>query len=237
MKGLTLELQQLIAAEKTGLAAGPSAVDAGLGALLSAVDSGATPSVDIGSIQLTTVSAKAVAFPLAGKLVALLAATGIAGAGAGVWLRSQAPSAESVGQRPAAAVASSQPTSKAAAPEPTPTAQAAPARPALSAAKGPVPRAVRESDSDAFSSELRLIQKAQSALTQGDEQLARSLLSEHQSEFPRGQFAQDRSALSALVKCRFGPVEQGRAEARAFVARMPKSVYVDRLRSVCLSEK
>jgi hypothetical protein len=133
---------------------------------------------------------------------------------------------------------------EAAAPKvPTVTASnAAPARAVPGQARAHGVRAARTPNTEApgvdaerFAEELVLLQRAERAIRAGNGPLARSFIADLEARFPRTALRQERAAVLVLAAC--AALEPGAADAaRAFVARNPNSVYLDRIQDACALE-
>lgn len=97
----------------------------------------------------------------------------------------------------------------------------------------PAPRPAQVEERDDLPAELRLIQRAQTALAAGDAAGAQSALRTHARTFPRGHLAEEREALGVQVLCASGRTEEARRAGAAFVARHPGSPQVARVRRTC----
>lgn len=87
---------------------------------------------------------------------------------------------------------------------------------------------------DTFTEELAMIRKAQRELAADNPSAALVTLREHRRQFGVTQFAEDRSALTALALCASGKLDEGRSEAQRLLRRAPTSVYSNRLRALCV---
>jgi len=85
---------------------------------------------------------------------------------------------------------------------------------------------------DGLAEELALLQRAERALRSGNAPLARSFIAELEARFPKTALRQERAALLVLAACvtHEPGAERGASE---FIARHARSVYVDRIRSLC----
>jgi hypothetical protein len=90
----------------------------------------------------------------------------------------------------------------------------------------------RAAAADGFAEELALLQRAERALRSGNALLARSFIAELEARFPKTALRQERAALLVLAACATHEpgAERGASE---FIARHARSVYVDRIRSLC----
>ncbi len=86
---------------------------------------------------------------------------------------------------------------------------------------------------DNFDGELKRIQKAQGALSSGDNRRALKILDDRKDS-AKGQFGEDRAAVRALALCRASDPE-AMSVAKRFLARYPNSVYVDGIRAACFA--
>ncbi|MEZ4373887.1 MAG: hypothetical protein R3B07_23905 [Polyangiaceae bacterium] len=78
--------------------------------------------------------------------------------------------------------------------------------------------------------EVALIARARSAVQSGNPALARKLLAQHRSEFPRGSLGLERSGLELILACRSGG---GKSQAKAFLKRYGKTPIAGSVRSAC----
>jgi hypothetical protein len=83
-----------------------------------------------------------------------------------------------------------------------------------------------------FGEELALLQRAERAIRMGNGPLARSFIADLEARFPRTALRQERAAVLVLAACAAHEPDAIGA-ARAFVARHPNSVYIDRIRDAC----
>lgn len=130
----------------------------------------------------------------------------------------------------------------AAPPEPTPKLAAPPEpTPKLAAPPEPTPKprarkpivTPSPSPSPSLGRERELIEQAHAALAKGDTATALARLDEHARDYAEGVFAEEREALDAIVRCKAGELEAGRASAAHFLARHPQAVLGARVRRAC----
>jgi hypothetical protein len=86
---------------------------------------------------------------------------------------------------------------------------------------------------DSFQEELALLARAERAIRAGNATLARSFIAELEARFPKTALRQERAALLVLAACATAePAAQ--SDAREFLRDHAQSVYVDRIRSMCV---
>jgi hypothetical protein len=144
--------------------------------------------------------------------------------------------------RPAPAPRPAPPPVTVARPAPAPAVVAGPAAtaPVPTVAPAPAPAAVPAAprvERDDLPAELRLIERAQTALAAGDTAAARAALRGHARAFPHGHLVEEREALSTLVLCEGGPSVEASRAAAAFLARHPDSPQAARVRRACASSR
>jgi hypothetical protein len=81
--------------------------------------------------------------------------------------------------------------------------------------------------------QVELLRESQRALSQGRPEVALARLDEHQARFPASPLLQERQAGRVFALCALGRVDQGRAEAAAFVRRFPGSPLAERVLGAC----
>jgi hypothetical protein len=74
--------------------------------------------------------------------------------------------------------------------------------------------------------ERSLVQGARMALVRGQPASALSLLSEHETRFPRGQLTEEREALRIEALVRLGRRDEARTRAARFRAAYPQSLLL-----------
>jgi hypothetical protein len=89
------------------------------------------------------------------------------------------------------------------------------------------PRNAASVDSEAI--ELRLLQRARSAIARGDHAAALSAVTEHQRRFPSGRFREECEALGIKALAGLGREEHAQRAAEGFKARFPRSVLLPRV--------
>ncbi len=109
---------------------------------------------------------------------------------------------------------------------------AAPLQPRQRQALPPRDETDRASEKPALAKELSLIAKAQAAIDAGDEASARALLQKHASQFPEGQFADEREGMQIVAACQSGAAG-AKARAAQFVRQNPRSALVGRIHTAC----
>lgn len=85
---------------------------------------------------------------------------------------------------------------------------------------------------ETLAEETRLIREADQALRAGNASRALTLLDEHQSRFPRGVLAPERSAERLLARCKLGNVDA--KAAQAYLSSHPSSAFAARIRDACV---
>jgi hypothetical protein len=134
-------------------------------------------------------------------------------------------------------------TGPAPAPEPTPSLAPTPIEPASdptpATARGPAttPRRAEKPADVSLAAELALLERIRAALVAAEPQRALKLTVEHARTFPDGAMVEERNGLHAVAQCEAGQVERGRASARGFLSRYPKSTLAERVHSACLTQK
>jgi len=115
------------------------------------------------------------------------------------------------------------------APAPAPELDVTAVKPAAKAtiARAETPRAV-----PALRDEIRLLDRARSALQQKAPKRALLELARYQERFPRGSFRQEASVLRVEALAQGGERDRAAALARDFVAQHPNSPHVDRVEQV-----
>ncbi|HEY8944501.1 MAG TPA: hypothetical protein VIM73_09570 [Polyangiaceae bacterium] len=89
------------------------------------------------------------------------------------------------------------------------------------------PRNATPVDSEAL--ELRLLQRARSAIARGDHAAALTAVTEHQRRFPSGRFREECEALGIKALAGLGRGEHAQRAAEGFKARFPRSVLLPRV--------
>lgn len=190
-------------------------------------------------------STSSLAHGVRAKVGAALAATFLAGGGAGaVAYRAWAPklvvmappaqapgSASATSEIPAASAPAedgSMSTASATGPRsalfPTPTTSAQPPRPSPSTSS---PESSSRSGRDTdLGHERALLEQARMALARGQTQGALEALEAHAREFPAGRMSEEREALVVQALAQGGRLVEARAKAARFRARFPKSVFL-----------
>ncbi len=103
------------------------------------------------------------------------------------------------------------------------------ARPAVERAATP------ESPGLALREELEYLRRAQSALREGNPQLALGLMTELETKQPLGALRFERDTTRVLGLCALGRVEEARARASSLLSDPGASVYAGRLEKSCIS--
>lgn len=86
---------------------------------------------------------------------------------------------------------------------------------------------------DRLGDEVKLLDKAQSALQTGKARDAMSALDEHATGHEGGALAEERAAARVFALCRLGRVDDARALTTQFLATWPRSPHASTLKSSC----
>jgi outer membrane biosynthesis protein TonB len=81
--------------------------------------------------------------------------------------------------------------------------------------------------------EVALMQALSTALKQEDSSKVLALVAEHERDFPKGQFIEERRAAKARGLCRSGKLAAGKREAEAFASRWPASIHLTFVNQAC----
>jgi hypothetical protein len=100
----------------------------------------------------------------------------------------------------------------------------------------PTPRSASSAPSLPLSVEARALAKVQSALKEGRNAEALSLVEEQQQQFAHGELQQERDAAKIVALCAVGRVAEARVAARDFLANSPRSPFATRIRSSCAGQ-
>lgn len=146
------------------------------------------------------------------------------------------PASEEPEQSAVPAIVDAQPTQEL--PQPASEPSAAPDSAPVSTSKNKKrPRKQDKADTEAVVSdpqaEIRLIRRAQAALSAGNASKARALLDRHAREFPSGLLVEERKVAHAQAQCELGKTEAARREIKAFLRDHPGSVLAERATGVC----
>jgi hypothetical protein len=79
---------------------------------------------------------------------------------------------------------------------------------------------------ETYAAELRLLQRAQVAYTDGDYARSLSMLAEHGRRFPNGRLTEEREALRVRALAGSGRTDEASRAAEAFGNRFPRSVFL-----------
>lgn len=112
--------------------------------------------------------------------------------------------------------------------EPAPT-EAPPSEPPAKLGKPSKPPAQPKSLAD----EMALMQTLSTALKQEDSSKVLTLVAEHERDFPKGQFIEERRAAKARALCRSSKLTAGKREAEAFASRWPDSIHLGFVKRDC----
>ncbi len=81
--------------------------------------------------------------------------------------------------------------------------------------------------------EVALMQALSTALKQEDSSKVLARVAEHERDFPKGQFIEERRAAKARALCRSGKLAAGKREAEAFASRWPDSIHMSFVNEDC----
>ena len=81
--------------------------------------------------------------------------------------------------------------------------------------------------------EVALMQLLSTALKREDSLEVLALVAEHERDFPKGQFIEERRAAKARALCRSGKLAAGKREAEAFASRWPDSIHISFVNQDC----
>jgi hypothetical protein len=81
--------------------------------------------------------------------------------------------------------------------------------------------------------EVALMQSLSTALKQEDSSKVLELVAEHERDFPKGQFIEERRAAKARALCKSGELEAGKREAEQFASRWPRSIHLPFVNEDC----
>jgi hypothetical protein len=95
----------------------------------------------------------------------------------------------------------------------------------------PTPKAPAQPKS--LADEVALMQALSTALKQEDSGKVLVLVAEHERDFPKGQFIEERRAAKARALCRSGKLAAGKREAETFASRWPDSIHLTFVNQAC----
>lgn len=81
--------------------------------------------------------------------------------------------------------------------------------------------------------EVALMQAISTALKQGHSSKVLKLVAEHERDFDKGQFVEERRAAKARALCKAGKQAAGEKEATSFAARWPDSIHLTSVKQDC----
>jgi outer membrane biosynthesis protein TonB len=81
--------------------------------------------------------------------------------------------------------------------------------------------------------EVALMQALSTALKQEDSSKVLALVAEHERDFGKGQFIEERRAAKARALCWSGKLAAGQQEAESFAARWPNSIHLTFVNQAC----
>jgi type IV secretory pathway VirB10-like protein len=115
--------------------------------------------------------------------------------------------------------------------EPSPAIEALP--PVVVVAPRAKPKLEPEAKPRTLADEVAAIQAISKGLKQSEWKSVLKLVSEHEHEFPSGQFVEEREAAKVRAQCRSGALDAGRKAAEGFVVRWPSSIHRATIREDC----
>lgn len=77
------------------------------------------------------------------------------------------------------------------------------------------------------------MQALSTALKRGDSNEVLALVAEHERDFAKGQFVEERRAAKARMLCRSGKLAAGKKEAERFAVRWPSSIHLAAVNQDC----
>lgn len=118
---------------------------------------------------------------------------------------------------------------------PEPTSAPEPATPAAPSVRAPTKAKPKPTPAQpkTLADEVALLRSITASLKANDPTKTLRLVREHERDFPRGQFAEERRAAKARGLCRKGKTSAGRKEAARFEQRWPKSIHLPAVREDC----
>lgn len=119
---------------------------------------------------------------------------------------------------------------------PTPVVVDAPPK-LLSAKAPPAPAPIRTATPTTTDDEHSLLEQARAALTRGQVDSALTVLAEHQSRFPEGRLAEERTGLQVIALAQSGHQAQARELGALFRAQYPHSLLLPAIDRVLNDDK
>jgi hypothetical protein len=110
-------------------------------------------------------------------------------------------------------------------PSPEPPRTSEPSKPKTTLKAPPQPKSLAD--------EVALMQALSTALKQEDSSKVLALVAEHERDFPKGQFIEERRAAKARALCRSGKLAAGKREAESFASRWPDSIHLTFVNQAC----
>lgn len=77
------------------------------------------------------------------------------------------------------------------------------------------------------------MQALSTALKQGDSSKVLKLVAQHERDFDKGQFIEERRAAKARALCQSGKHTAGEKEAASFASRWPNSIHLTSVKQDC----
>lgn len=119
-------------------------------------------------------------------------------------------------------------------PEPSPSEPLEPLEPPPAGATSKVePQPKPPVKPKSLADEVALMQALSTALKQEDSSNVLALVAEHERDFPKGQFIEERRAAKARALCRSGKLAAGKKEAASFASRWPDSIHLPFVNQAC----
>jgi hypothetical protein len=81
--------------------------------------------------------------------------------------------------------------------------------------------------------ELDVLRRAERMIRQGNSLVALGFLRDLDERYPKGQLLEERSAARVMANCQLADAESARSQGQAYLSAHARSVYADRVRSIC----
>jgi hypothetical protein len=108
----------------------------------------------------------------------------------------------------------------------TPEPEVVAPKPAKLTTSKPKPRSKPPVQAKSLADEVALMQALSTALKHGDSSKVLALVAEHERDFAKGQFIEERRAAKARALCQSGKLAAGTKEAERFATRWPSSIHL-----------
>jgi hypothetical protein len=105
--------------------------------------------------------------------------------------------------------------------------------PTLPEPSKPATTKVKKAPPKTLADEVALMQAISTALKQGDSRKVLTLAAEHERDFSKGQFIEERRAAKARALCQAGKHAAGKKEAASFASRWPDSIHLSSVKQDC----